>query len=43
MDGSHSDLLQEILEKKALDDDLQNRLQDAIKEYVTRFKEERAA
>ena len=43
MDSSHSDLLKEILEKKALDDDLQNRLQEAIGEYVTRFKEERAA
>ncbi|MEE8348699.1 MAG: F0F1 ATP synthase subunit alpha, partial [Acidobacteriota bacterium] len=43
MDASQSDLLKEILEKKALDDDLQKRLQDAIGEYVTRFKEERAA
>ncbi len=42
MDSSHSDLLKEILEKKALDDDLQNRLQEAIGEYATRFKEERA-
>ena len=43
MEASHSDLLKEILEKKALDDDLQKRLQDAISEYATRFKEERAA
>ena len=43
MDASHADLLKEILEKKALDDDLQKRLQDAIKEYATRFKAERAA
>jgi len=42
MDSSHSDLLKEILEKKALDDDLQSRLQEAIGEYATRFKEERA-
>ena len=43
MEASHSDLLKEILEKKALDDDLQKRLQDAISEYATRFKAERAA
>jgi F-type H+-transporting ATPase subunit alpha len=43
MKVSHSDLLKEILEKKALDEDLQNRLQEAIGEYLTRFKEERAA
>ena len=43
MDVSHADLLKEILEKKALDDDLRNRLQEAIKEFATRFKEERAA
>ncbi len=43
MDVSHSDLLKEIVEKKALDDDLMNRLQEAIKEFSTRFKEERAA
>ncbi len=43
MDSSHSDLLEEILEKKALDEDLQNRRQEAIGEYAIRFKEERAA
>ena len=43
MEASHSDLLKEVLRKKALDDDLQGRLQDAISEYATRFKEERAA
>lgn len=40
MDTSYDDLLKDIVEKKVLDDDLQNRLQKAIEEYVTRFKSE---
>ena len=43
MEVSKSDLFQEILEKKALDDDLRKRLHEAIAEFKTRFEEERAA
>lgn len=38
-----SDLLKEILDKKALDDELRKRLNEAITEFKTRFEEERAA
>ncbi|MEE2822224.1 MAG: F0F1 ATP synthase subunit alpha [Acidobacteriota bacterium] len=40
MDTSYVDLLKDIVEKKVLDDDLQNKLQKAIEEYVTRFNSE---
>ena len=40
---SQSDLLKEILDKKALDEELQKRLHEAIIEFKTRFEDERAA
>ena len=43
MEVSKSDLLQEILGKKALDDELRKSLHEAIAEFKTRFEEERAA
>ena len=43
MEASNPDLLKEIVDKKTLDEDLQKRLQEAIAEFKTRFKEERAA
>ena len=43
MEANKSDLLKEILEKKALDDELRKRLHEAMAEFKTRFEEERAA
>jgi len=43
MEVSKSDLFQEILEKKALDDELRKKLQGTIAEFKTLFEEERAA
>jgi F-type H+-transporting ATPase subunit alpha len=43
MELSKSDLLKEILDKKALDDELRKRLHEAITEFKTRFEDERAA
>ncbi|MCH7804639.1 MAG: F0F1 ATP synthase subunit alpha [Acidobacteria bacterium] len=43
MNLSRSDLLKEILDKKALDEDLRKRLHEAITEFKTRFEDERAA
>ncbi len=43
MEVSKADLLQEILDKKTLDDELRKRLHEAIAEFKTRFEEERAA
>jgi len=43
MEVSKSDLFQEILEKKALDDELRKKLQETIAEFKTLFEEERAA
>ncbi|MCZ6484544.1 MAG: F0F1 ATP synthase subunit alpha [Acidobacteria bacterium] len=43
MEVSKSDLFQEILEKKALDDELRKRLHETIAEFKTLFEEERAA
>ena len=43
MELSNSDLLQEIMEKKALDDELRKKLGEAITEFKTRFEDERAA
>ena len=40
---SKSDLLKEILDKKALDEELRKRLYEAITEFKTRFEDERAA
>jgi len=40
---SKSDLLKEILDKKALDEELRKRLHEAITEFKTRFEDERAA
>ena len=40
---SKTDLLKEILDKKALDEELQKRLHEAITEFKTRFEDERAA
>ena len=40
---SKTDLLKEILDKKALDEELQKRLHEAIIEFKTRFEDERAA
>ena len=40
---TQASILNEIEEKKALDDDLQKRIVDAIGEFTTRFKEEKAA
>ncbi len=37
MDAKHPEILSEILEKKQLDDDLQNRLHSAIKEFKATF------
>ncbi len=43
MEVSKADLLQEILDKKTLDDELRKKLYEAIAEFKTRFEEERAA
>ncbi len=43
MNLSKSDLLKEILDKKALDEELRKRLHEAIIEFKTRFEDERAA
>ena len=43
MNLSRSDLLKEILDKKALDEDLRKGLHEAITEFKTRFEDERAA
>jgi F-type H+-transporting ATPase subunit alpha len=43
MELSNSDLLQEIVDKKALDDELRKKLGEAITEFKTRFEDERAA
>ncbi len=43
MQLSKSDLLKEILDKKALDEELRKRLHEAITEFKTRFEDERAA
>lgn len=43
MNLSKSDLLKEILDKKALDEELRKRLHEAITEFKTRFEDERAA
>ena len=40
---SKTDLLKEILDKKALDEELRKRLYEAITEFKTRFEDERAA
>ncbi len=40
---SKTDLLKEILDKKALDEELRKRLHEAITEFKTRFEDERAA
>jgi len=40
---SKTDLLKEILDKKALDEELGKRLHEAITEFKTRFEDERAA
>ena len=37
LDGSQSALMQDIVSKKTLDDDLKNRLKDALKEYKEGF------
>ena len=37
LDSSHPDILADITKKKALDDDLRQRLTDAIKEYKQDF------
>ncbi len=43
MELSKSDLLKEIMDKKALDDELRKKLGEAITEFKTRFEDERAA
>lgn len=43
MNLSKSDLLKEILDKKALDEELRKRLHEAITEFKIRFEDERAA
>ena len=43
MELSKSDLLKEIVDKKALDDELRKKLSEAITEFKTRFEDERAA
>ena len=43
MNLSRSDLLKEILDKKALDEDLRKRLHEAITEFKTRFEDQKAA
>ncbi len=43
MEVSKADLLQEIMDKKTLDDELRKKLYEAIAEFKTRFEEERAA
>ena len=43
MDLNRKGVLAELLEKKVLDDDIRKKLKDAIVEFKTRFKEERAA
>jgi F-type H+-transporting ATPase subunit alpha len=43
MELSKPDLLKEIVDKKALDDELRKKLSEAITEYKTRFEDERAA
>ncbi len=40
---SRPDLLKEILDKKALDEELRKRLHEALTEFKTRFEDERAA
>ena len=40
---SKTDLLKEILDKKALDEELRKRLHEAITKFKTRFEDERAA
>jgi F-type H+-transporting ATPase subunit alpha len=43
MGSNKASLLQEIMKKGALDDDLRKRISDAVSDYKERFKEERAA
>jgi F-type H+-transporting ATPase subunit alpha len=43
MEMNKSDVLKEIVEKKALDDELRKKVSEAITEFKTRFEEERAA
>ena len=43
MELSKSDLLKEIVNKKALDDELRKKLSEAITEFKTRFEDEQAA
>ncbi|RPJ62348.1 MAG: F0F1 ATP synthase subunit alpha [Acidobacteria bacterium] len=43
MEGPGSAVLQDIRQKRALDDDLRTRLRDAIADFKTRFKEEKVA
>jgi len=43
VDLNKQDVMRELAEKKALDDDIRKKLSDAITEYKTRFMEERAA
>ncbi len=40
LDSAHSDLLKDIADKKALDDDLKQRMKDALKEYKQNFLSE---
>ena len=40
LDSAHSDLLKDIVAKKALDDDLKQRMKDALKEYKQNFLSE---
>ncbi len=40
LDSAHSDLLKDIVTKKALDDDLKQRMKDALKEYKETFLSE---
>jgi F-type H+-transporting ATPase subunit alpha len=43
IETNKASLLEEIREKRSLDEDLKKRLHDTITEYKTRFKEEKAA
>ncbi len=43
LETNKSSVLQEIIQKKALDDDLTAKLKEAVSEFKTRFKEEKAA
>jgi len=37
LDSAQSKLLKDIVEKKSLDDDLRNRIKDALKEYKANY------